>query len=99
MDNLYSTRDIAEAAALITLRCQMLNIDYQVEGTRVVGYFVFEKTPVAESMVAKFRMGEMMVEPRAFILNLRSLKSQVSNVLRNPNTNINQIVEKNDQKK
>lgn len=99
MENLHSTRDLGEASALVSLKIPLLNIDYQVEGSHVIGYFVFERTPILESLVQKFRSGEMMVEPRAFILNLRSLKSQVSNVVVNPNTNINKLVADSDRRK
>jgi len=82
----YSTRDINLAAVLMTNDCFMANIDFQIEGNegKKVGYFMFEKTPELEEVERNYWHRKILVEPREFILNLRSLKSQVTSIYKNP---------------
>lgn len=83
---LFSTRDIYLAATLITLKFYMIGIDYQIEGdrNRPVGYFSFEETDALREASQKYIQGLLSVEPKAFITNLHSLKSTITNVYHNP---------------
>jgi len=89
IQSLYSTRDINLAAVLMTYNHFMSNIDFQIEGSdgRAVGYFIFEKSKELEETVQKYWQRQLTVEPREFILNLRSLKSQVNSVYKSPHLN------------
>ncbi len=84
---LFSTRDIYLASTLITLKFYMINIDYQIEGdrNRPVGYFSFEETAILKDACQKYLQGLLSVEPKAFVTNLHSLKSTITNVYHNPN--------------
>ena len=83
----YSTRDINLAAVLMTMNQFMANVDFQIEGRegKMVGYFNFEKTPELEEIEKNYWHRKITVEPREFILNLRTLKSQVNSIYKNPN--------------
>jgi len=87
----FSTRDLYLATTLITLRFYMVGVDYQVEGDRrlPVGYFKFEDTEDLQDAIKKFKQGLIAVEPRAFVTNLRSLKAEVNNVYKNPDSEFN----------
>ena len=86
-ETLYSTRDINLAAVFITHDFFMTNVDFQIEGRdgRKVGYFIFEKTPELEQVEKDYWQRKLKVEPKEFILNLRSLKSKVNSVYKRPN--------------
>ena len=85
---IFSTRDLYLASTLVTLRFFMTGTDYQIEGERKlpVGYFKFDLTP--ELMKAKdlYLQGQLAVEPRAFITNLKSLKSEVNGKYKSPHS-------------
>ena len=87
----FSTRDLYLATTLITLRFYMVGVDYQVEGDRrlPVGYFKFDDTSDLQDAIKKYKQGLISIEPRAFITNLRSLKAEVNNVYKNPNSEFN----------
>ncbi len=86
----YSIRDIYLAATLVTMGFYVTNVDYQIEGAnnRPVGYFNFDNTPELEKTVQDYWQGNLVVEPRTFITNLKGLRSQVSNVYKNPNIDL-----------
>ena len=69
----------------------MVGVDYQVEGDRrlPVGYFKFEETAEMQDAIKKYKQGMLSVEPRAFITNLRSLKSEVNNTYKSPHSEFN----------
>lgn len=94
-EDVFSTRDIYLAATLVTLRFEMLNIDYQVEGLkpRPIGYFNFTETPLLRDARSKYNQGLVQVEPRMFMNNLQSLKSEVVNMFQNPNSKANKDTE------
>ena len=85
----FSTRDINLAAVLMTFNFFMTNIDFQIEGNdgKMVGYFMFDRTPELEKVEKDYWQRQLKVEPREFILNLRSLKSQVNSVYKSPHVN------------
>ena len=88
----FSTRDIYLATTLVTLKFDILRVDYQIEGSKrnPVGYFNFEPTEELHDTVNGFWQGKLLVDPRALITNLWSLKSMVMNEYKNPNNEINQ---------
>lgn len=88
-DQTFSTRDINLAATLITLKIFHININFSLEGTKnnAIGYFVFEDTPELQEAELRYRRGEILVEPKAFMANVHSLKAEVMNLTRNPNFN------------
>lgn len=83
-EKLYDTRDLYLAATLVTLKFYMKQVDFQIEGDKAVGYFMFEETPELNSAVEKYWQGLLDVEPRQFVTNLRSLKAQVTNHYKSP---------------
>lgn len=86
----FSTRDIYLVATLLTLKFYNKNIDFQIEGTKnmPVGYFIFDVTDELELAVDKFWRGDIKVEPRAFVYNLRSIRAQLTNMYKNPHEDI-----------
>lgn len=83
----FSTRDIYLATTLVTLKFHLLSIDLQIEGTKSlpIGYFKFEETPDLKKTKIAYNQGEILVEPRIFVNNLRALKADVINMIQNPN--------------
>ena len=81
-----TTRDLYLASTLITLGFPMQNIVYQYEGQRTqpVGYFQFEKTPDLEAADKAYWAGKTSVEPRAFVMAMRGLKSQTASAYKSP---------------
>lgn len=88
----FSTRDIYLAATLVTLKYELVGVDYQIEGEKrhPVGYFRYEATEDLMDTTRKYWQGGTLVDPRAFTTNLWSLKSMVMNEYKNPNNDINQ---------
>ena len=82
----FSTRDLYLAATLITLKFYMVGIDFQIEGEKnqPVGYFSFDDIPLLREAEKKYWQGLLVVEPRSFTMNQRSLKAQVTNIYKNP---------------
>lgn len=85
----FSTRDLYLASTLITLKFRMINIDYMIEGDKnqPIGYFLFENTPELQETKSKYAQGLLLVEPKSFVTNLRSLKSEIVNIYNNPHAN------------
>jgi len=88
-DKKFSTRDLYLATTLITLKFHMIGIDYTLEGSKnhPVGYFNFDETPELLDMKDRFMQGLLLVEPKTFITNLKSLKSEIVNIQQNPHLN------------
>lgn len=89
-DLIYSTRDLALAATLVTLKFELLGIDYQIEGTRQnpVGYFKFSDTPTLQDARRKYTQALLSVEPKAFMTNVHGLKAEVTNAFKNPHQKV-----------
>jgi hypothetical protein len=89
----FSTRDLYLASTLVTLKFQLLGVDYQVEGIKPkpIGYFKFEDTPELHEIRLKYNQSMLLVEPKLFISNLQSLKAEVVNMFQNPNSIANQL--------
>jgi hypothetical protein len=83
---IFSTRDLYLATTLVTLKFFLTGIDYQIEGDKnsPVGYFKFEDSPTLQEAKSRYTQGLLSVEPKTFIGNLKSLKSEIVNVYRNP---------------
>lgn len=83
---IFSTRDLSLAATLVSLKFYLTGIDYQIEGDKAnpIGYFKFENTPAIQEAKSKFTQGLLLVEPKLFVTNLKSLKSEVINTYKNP---------------
>ena len=88
MEEIFSTRDIYLAATLITLKFYLIGTDFQIEGSKnmPIGYFKFEKTPEILEAQTKYVQGLLSVEPKLFVTNLKSLKSEVINRYNNPHS-------------
>lgn len=85
----FLTRDIGLATTLVTKGFQVINVTLQWEGGvrhTPVGYFQFEGTPELKKIEKLFWSGSCQVEPKMFLLNLRSLKSQVNGQAKTPFT-------------
>lgn len=83
---IFSTRDLTQAATLITLKFPLIGIDYQIEGSKPqpVGYFKFEDTPRLKEARQKYTQSLLSVEPKLFMTNVHSLKAEVTNAFKNP---------------
>lgn len=84
----FSTPDITLAATLVMLKFFMQGFDIQYEGekNRPVAYFKFEMSELLESARKRYIQGSLSVEPRAFQSMIRSLKSEIENMKRNPHS-------------
>ena len=82
----FSTRDLHLAAVLSTLKFPILGVDIQVEGLNggAKGYFRFEDTEKLRDARMKYTQGMLLIEPKALLSNVRSLKGEVTNMTRNP---------------
>ena len=87
-NNLYSTKDISLAASLMSLKFLMLGIDYQIEGMKnmPVGYFKFENTEKLQETIRKYMQAMIVVEPRNFMSNIKTLKSEIQSIKDNPHS-------------
>jgi len=88
MEKIFSTRDLYLAATLVSMKFYLTGIDYQIEGdkSQPVGYFKFENTPEIQEAKSKYVQGLLSVEPKSFITNLKSLKSEIVNIYKNPHS-------------
>lgn len=87
MENeIFSSRDIYLAAVLVTLKFEMIGIDYQILGNNnsPIGFFKFLDNPEIQKTKSMYVQGTLLVEPKAFVTNLKSLKSEIVNVYSNP---------------
>ena len=86
--NLYTTRDLYLAATFVTLKFPLVDINFQFEGQlpNPVGYFSFEKTQNLLDAENRYWRSELALEPKAYVTNMKSLKSRISNSIKNPLT-------------
>jgi len=82
-------RDIHFAATLLTLKFDMLNIEFKEDGykNQLVGQFIFKESSQFEKAKEDYLSGNLAVEPILFISNLRGLKSQLTNRFKSPHAN------------
>lgn len=85
-NEIFSTRDLYLAAALVSLKFFLTGVDFQIHGSRnqPVGYFKFENTPEIQEAKNQYNQGLLLIEPKLFVTNLKSLKSEVINMNNNP---------------
>lgn len=85
-EKIFSTRDLYLASVLVTLKFYMLGMDFVLEGQRnlPIGYFNFADSPSIQEAKTKYVQGLLSVEPKQFITNLKSLKSEIVNRYNNP---------------
>lgn len=86
----YSTRDLTLAATLVSLGFALQQIDYQIEGDKPnpIGYFLFENSDELQETLRQFWSGQVTVEPKEFINNMKGLKSQIHSYQKNPHTGV-----------
>jgi hypothetical protein len=87
LEALFTTRDIYLASTLITMNFRLVGIDYQYEGERKrpIGYFNFEESNDLREAEREYWSGQLAVEPRFFITNLKGLKAQAEGTYKRPN--------------
>ena len=87
---MFSTRDISLAASLMSSGFKLAGIDYQIEGLhpKQIGYFYFVENTELNDSVGKYLRDELLVEPRKFTNNIRTLKAEVVGTYKNPNNHI-----------
>lgn len=85
-NSIFSTRDLYLAATLVSLKFDMIGVDYVQEGQKnlPIGYFKFKDSPEIQDVKSQFVQGRLLVEPKQFITNLKSLKSEIVNIYGNP---------------
>ncbi len=88
-NEIFSTRDLYLAASLITLKFRMLGVDFMIQGgkNQPVGFFKFLDTPELQEAKNQYSQGLILIEPKTFITNLKSLKSEVVQAQDNPYRN------------
>lgn len=88
-NDIFSTRDLYLAATLVSLKFYLTGIDYQLEGDKnqPIGYFKFQNSPAIQEAKSKYTQGLLSVEPKSFVTNLKSLKSEIVNIYKNPHIN------------
>lgn len=86
MEEIFSTRDIYLATTLVTLTFYLLGVDFVIEGDKnmPIGYFKFKNTEELQKAKSEYTQGLIKIEPKTFVTNLKSLKSEVINAQRNP---------------
>lgn len=89
-NSIFSTRDIYLAATLVTLKFYLTGIDYQIEGDKnlPIGYFKFENNEEIQEAKSRYTQGLLLVEPKSFVTNLKSLKSEIVNIYKNPHVGV-----------
>lgn len=85
-DEIFSTRDLYLASVLVTLKFYLTGIDYILEGNKnqPIGYFKFSNSDSIQEAKSKYTQGLLLVEPKLFVTNLKSLKSEIVNMYNNP---------------
>ena len=89
-DETFSTRDLYLAATLVTMGFDHINTHYQIEGIKrnPVGYFCFEDTDALHDAIRGYNQSKLVVEPKEFVTNMKSLKAEVINAYNSPHSRI-----------
>lgn len=89
-EKIFSTRDLALAATLVSLNFELQRIDYQIEGSKPnpIGYFAFEESEELQKTVRDFWSSNIQVEPKSFLNSVKGLKSQIHSYQKNPHNGI-----------
>jgi len=73
----YKTRDLTEAACLLTLRHKLVRLDVDPDNSQRL-WFVFEDPHGdCKDVSVKFWSRKLLVDPREFGLRLRELKDRI----------------------
>jgi len=85
-EKVYVTKDLYEAAALVSVGIRETGIDIQKEGSdaRQIGYFRFAPSEKLDAALTDYASGKLLVEPRLYSANVKRLKSSVSTSFRAP---------------
>ena len=93
-DKNYIVKDLYLAAALLTIKLPVVEMNIQHESKKdyftgamkpmAIGYFTFENSPSLTEAVNMYLNREMRLEPIEYFTNVRHLKSQVMTAERNP---------------
>jgi len=91
--DIFSTRDLYLAAVLVTMKFEISGVDFQIEGGKQlpVGYFSFKNSQDLNRAETKYWSGQLAVEPRAFVNNLRGLKAMVAGIYKGPHTDMSKF--------
>lgn len=83
----YTTKDLVEAAALLTSGLVVLgmNVDVRNNG-RTIGYFQFRRDEELNNTLMLLNSGALRVEPKLFHHNMQKLKSSVVCAFTDPAT-------------
>lgn len=71
---LYKTKDIGEAAALLTQGIKLISLDYDVAG---FFWFVFEDTGIIQETANKYWFGNLMQNVKRYNESLKTLKDRI----------------------
>lgn len=93
-DKTYIVKDLYLAAALITIKLPIVEMNIQHESKKdystgvmkpmAIGYFTFENSPELTTAVNMYLNREMRIEPVEYFTNVRHLKSQVMTAAKSP---------------
>ena len=85
-DSTYMVKDLYLAAALLSLKFNIIEMNIQYEGKvpHPIGYFTFENSADMVAAVNMYLNREMRVEPIEYFTNVHSLKSQVMTAAKSP---------------
>jgi len=73
MKNVYKTRDLAEAAALLVTGEQLMDVEREVN----VCWFVFQDQGGCRNAVNQYYFGELLVNARAYREAINRLKNMI----------------------
>jgi len=93
-DKTYIIKDLYLAAALLSIKLPILEMNIQYESKKhyrsgvlesvPIGYFTFENSPELTTAVNMYLNREMRLEPIEYFVNVRSLKSQITTATKSP---------------
>jgi len=75
IDNDYSTRDLAEAALLLTKNQKLLRLDRQGK----IVYFIFSGKEECEKLSNQFWFGECLANAKSYYEAMQTLKNRIFN--------------------
>lgn len=75
MSDFYKTKDIGEAAALLTVGHRIR----EIQRTGKLVFFVFDNTPEVKSDSQEYFFGNLTAQARDFYANLKMLKHRIFN--------------------
>lgn len=73
IQNTYSTKDLAECAALLILKQNLIRLERQGKTC----WFVFQNKDICEKLSSQFFFGELLVNAREYHETLVKLKNRI----------------------